>query len=394
MKRPGWQAALSAQAALTQACWVGIRLMTGYRAIDRGADAFALGVIAASFAAPALIMSMPLGRVADRWGGARLSFVGIGVAFAGALGVLLMPGLWWLIASSALVGLGHVGIMIGQQTLVAATSRDGSTDAAFGNLTAAASVGQLIGPPVVTAAAAWGLFTATGSTTDTTSGIIASSVFLLLALPMFVVLHRVVVHRAPPVDPTVPRPRLMRTPGLWRSLVVSGAVLVTVDLLYAFIPAWAVDRGISVTTVGLLLAVRAIVSVVTRIGLSRLVSTFGRKDPDHRLRARCSGRVVCAAVRRPGRGVRRHDRSRPRPRHPPAADHVLGRPPHRPGQHGAVLGLRMSSNRLAQITLPIAVGAVAAPFGASGVFIANAALLVAALFSLPRTGLDDPPEPT
>ena len=60
-----------------------------------------------------------------------------------------------------------------------------------------------------------------------------------------------------------------------------------------------------------------------------------------------------------------------------------------PAQHGAVLGLRMSSNRLAQITLPVAVGAVAAPFGASGVFIANAALLVMALFSLPKTGLDD-----
>jgi MFS family permease len=392
VKRPGWQAALSAQAALTQACWVGIRLMTGYRALERGADSFALGVIAASFALPALVTSMPLGRVADRWGGARLSFVGIGVAFGGAMGVLLMPGLWWLTASSALVGLGHIGIMIGQQTLVAAKSRDGSADAAFGNLTAAASVGQLIGPPVVTTAAAWGLWSTTSPSPDTTAGIIASSAFLILALPMFILLHRLVVHRAPP-SPSAERPRLMRTPGLWRSLVVSGAVLVTVDLLYAFIPAWAVDQGISVRTVGMLLAVRATVSVVTRIGLSRLVSTFGRRTLITVSVLAAAAALVAlpfvgtygALVAMIGLGL---GLGIPQPLTMSWVVRITD-----PAQHGAVLGLRMSSNRLAQITLPVAVGAVAAPFGASGVFIANAALLVVALFSLPKTGLDDPVDP-
>ncbi|MEO6411985.1 MAG: MFS transporter [Pedococcus sp.] len=56
-----------------------------------------------------------------------------------------------------------------------------------------------------------------------------------------------------------------------------------------------------------------------------------------------------------------------------------------PSRHGAVLGLRMSVNRLAQITLPLAIGAVAAPLGASAVFVANAALLAGALLALPRS---------
>jgi hypothetical protein len=47
--------------------------------------------------------------------------------------------------------------------------------------------------------------------------------------------------------------------------------------------------------------------------------------------------------------------------------------------HGAALGLRLTANRLAQITLPIAVSSFAAPLGVLGIFYANAALLAGAL---------------
>lgn len=49
-----------------------------------------------------------------------------------------------------------------------------------------------------------------------------------------------------------------------------------------------------------------------------------------------------------------------------------------PQSHGASLGMRLTSNRLAQIVVPVAVGALAAPFGVLGIFWANAALLVGA----------------
>ncbi|MGC0239605.1 MFS transporter [Arthrobacter sp. SD76] len=65
--------------------------------------------------------------------------------------------------------------------------------------------------------------------------------------------------------------------GLWRSLVVSGAVMVTVDLMYAFVPVWGTEQGIGAAVVGLLLALRAAVSVVSRLGLTRLIRRFGRK---------------------------------------------------------------------------------------------------------------------
>ena len=85
---PRWQVAVGAQAALAQVSWVGMRLMTSYRAIELGADTLLLGVVAAAFALPALLGAMPLGRLADRHGGARLSFAGMLTAAAG--GVLVI----------------------------------------------------------------------------------------------------------------------------------------------------------------------------------------------------------------------------------------------------------------------------------------------------------------
>jgi hypothetical protein len=51
----------------------------------------------------------------------------------------------------------------------------------------------------------------------------------------------------------------------------------------------------------------------------------------------------------------------------------------KPSLHGAALGLRMTVNQLAQIGLPLGVGAVAAPLGVVGIFWANAAILAGAI---------------
>ena len=48
--------------------------------------------------------------------------------------------------------------------------------------------------------------------------------------------------------------------------------------MYAFVPVWATEQNISATAVGLLLALRAAVSVLRRLGLMRLIARFGRKE--------------------------------------------------------------------------------------------------------------------
>lgn len=381
MSHPGWRPALSSQAVLAQASWVGIRVIIGYRALAQGADPVFLGVLAASFALPALFAALPAGRLADRLGGTAMAFAGLLTAAAGTLIMLNIPGLPVLLVASAVIGLGHLMVMVGQQAFVAHVSSNGSRDSAFGTLTAAASIGQLIGPPAVTLAAS--MTAPAGAAPDTTTGLLVCLGFSALATPAFFFLRRTDAglrrNRRGKSAPPARVADVLRAPGLWRSLVVSGAVLVTVDLMYAFVPVWATEQGISAAAVGLLLALRAAVSVLSRLGLTRLIRRFGRKA----MLIMSIAAAVLSLAALPlvgtygaiavmvglglGLGI-------PQPLTMAWVVSLSAA-----SSHGAVLGLRMTVNRLAQITLPIAVGSFAAPLGVLGIFWANAALLAGAI---------------
>lgn len=381
-----WRPALALQAIAGQASWVGVRLMVGYRALELGADASVLGLLAAAFSLPALLAAVLVGRVTDRLGGSGTAITGLVTAGTGTAAALLLPGTAALLTGALVIGLGHLMVMVGQQTFVANVSVGRSSDAAFGTLTAAASVGQLIGPPAVTVAAS--LAAADGGPPDTTVGLLVCLGFVVLALPAYGFLRpidRGLRTARPAAGPAPARARdLLRTPGLWRSLAVSGAVLVTVDLMYAFVPVWATEQGVGVTTVGALLALRAAVSVVSRVGLARLVDRFGR-------RALIIVSVLAAAlalaalpfVGAPGAvlvmialglGL-----GLPQPL---TMAWVTSLTP--PRSHGTALGLRLTSNRLAQFTLPLAVGTFLGPMGVVGIFWANAVLLLGAVAVMVR----------
>ncbi|MDF2583810.1 MAG: hypothetical protein K0R33_2453 [Mycobacterium sp.] len=377
-----WRLALSTQACFVQAAWTGVRLMIGYQALAVGADAFFLGLLASAYALPALVTALAAGRLTDRVGGSVVALAGMFVAALGISGAIVVPGRWPLLAAAVCVGLGVILIMVGQQTFVANVSAGGGADSAFGTLSAAASIGQLIGPPTVTTVASLTYFDGQADP-NTTVGLIVCAVFVLAAMPCYLVIRRTdrTLKRARLGDDETPARvgNLLRTPGMWRALVVSGAVLVTVDLMYVFVPVWATEEGVSATTVGFLLALRAAVSVISRFGLGRLVTRFGRKTL-------IIGSVVAAMaglIALPFAGVWGAvavmiglglGLGIPQPL---TMAWVTSLTP--AASHGATLGMRLTSNRLAQISLPLAVGALAGPTGVLGIFWANAAVLLAAV---------------
>lgn len=383
MTQGNWGRALSFQALLAQAAWVGIRLMIGYRALAEGADPLFLGVVASAFALPALIAGLPAGRIADQFGGARMATTGLIFSSAGIMLMVAIPGLPFLLVASLIIGMGNLLIIVGQQTFTAHASVNGSKDNAFGNLTAATSIGQLIGPPAVTLVASIGGGIG-GEPPNTDLSLLVCLGFNLLALPGIFLLRRTDLElrqKRRLVSNLKPRGgRLYRTPGLGRSLMVSGAVLVSVDLMYAFLPVWATEKNISVVVVGALLSLRAIVAVVSRIGLKQLVSKFGRKTL---LITAVLVAVVSFAVLplvgfvgaifvMIGLGI---GLGIPQPL---TMAWVVSLTP--VNQHGAALGMRLVANRLAQVSLPTAVGIFAAPLGILGIFWANAALLSISAF--------------
>lgn len=373
-----------------QAVWFGVRLMISYRAIASGADTAFIALLAAALAAPALVAALPVGRISDRFGGAVLTSIGTVVMIASTAVLVWVPGLPILLAASALLGLGNLAVVVGQQTFVAHRTRGSASDSAFGTLTAAASLGQLIGPPLVTITATAALFGAVPTGLNTAAGLVVAIMCGVLSLPFCIQLHRADRDDSATADrsekPTSPT-ALLTVPGLWRSLVVSSLILVTMDLVYAFVPVWATENDVDAVVVGWLLALRALVSVMSRFGLARLVRAFGRKP----LLVGAMGVGLISLVALPfanewaaigvmiGLGI------------------CLGLPQpltmawvvnltHR-RDHGAVLGLRMTGNRLAQVSVPILVGTLAAPLGVAGIFWANAALL---LFSSVLVVYSDP----
>jgi MFS family permease len=374
--------ALNTQIMLTQASSVGVRLMVSYRALDEGTDPLFLGMLAASFAVPALCTALPAGRLADRVGGSAVTLAGLLIAALGIAAMLLLPGKGPLLACSAAVGLGHLLAMVGQQASVAHATATTGSDNAFGALAAAASLGQLVGPLAATWVASL-TQAGRGPNPDTSAGLVLCLALSVLAMPGYLWMHRsdrtLARNRLPNGHVSADMRVLVSSRGLWRLLAVSGAVLVTVDLMYAFVPMWAVEQNISAAAVGALLALRAAVSVVSRVGLGRLTRRFGRKPllivsiaaAATSLLALPMVGIFGAAVAMIGLGL---GLGIPQPL---TMSWVVSLT--KPSLHGAALGLRMTVNQLAQISLPLGVGAIAAPLGVVGIFWANAALLAGAI---------------
>jgi len=372
-----WQLVLGVQAAAGQAGWQGIRLMLAYQALAETGSPVFVGVVAAVIALAGLVVSVPSGHLIDRFGGAKVTLGGNLISLLNIVVVLVFHDVVGLTIAAVLVGMGYLHVIVAQQGIVAHLSTGSSPDVAFGTLTAAASIGQLIGPPLVTMAAmAWSADTAHP---NTWVGSAACGFLFLVSLPSYVSL-RLAERRVPKALPAPDAPpaslrRVLRMPGIMRALLVGAAMIVTVDLLASFIPVWAVAKDIPADVVGWLLALRALCATSSRFGIARLVARFGRKS----LLVVTLSLTVVALIALPfvdvwgaipvmvligvGLGL-------PQPLTLAWMSSLA--PPH---AKGAVFGARMTVNRFAQVTLPLVVAAFAGPAGVIAVFWVTAAIL-------------------
>ncbi|SCZ56644.1 Predicted arabinose efflux permease, MFS family [Arthrobacter sp. UNCCL28] len=367
------------QTALTQAAWQGVRVIMSYQALAVTGSAVFVGLQSGAFALAGLLIALPTGRLADRFGCAIVCSLGLLIATTGTVAALFFPVSIGLLIAALLLGAGHVGLVVGQQSFAAKLATGGNTDTAFGTLTAAASIGQLIGPPVVATVAA--MATADIANPNTALGLMICLGFLILAMPSTIRLSgqerllQSTRKQATRGNPPIPLQSVLRVPGMWQSLVVSGIVFVSVDLLSSFLPVWAQERGVPATIVGLLLATRAVVTISSRIGMPWLLDRLKRKF----ILIAAIGLAVFALSALPlvnqwwafplmcligiGLGLPQ----------PLTMTWVVSLAPR--SSRGAALGLRMTCNRLVQVSLPLAVSTIAVPIGIGAVFWSAAACL-------------------
>ncbi|MFE7133015.1 MFS transporter [Streptomyces sp. NPDC057638] len=267
-------AALLCHAFLLQLAAYVVRPTSAYRAIELGVDPRMVGLIAASFALLPLVVALSIGRWNDRGNVTRSLVIG-GVLMTGAgLGVHLWSrSLTSLLVWNAVIGLGHLLAIVGQQTLVARLGRE-RLDSAFGTYTFVGSLGQAAAPLVLAVVGGSAVLPDTGLLfaiyTTTCAGLLA--VTFLLPSPGN--------PDPPPAQGDSLRSALRVPPATRRTmtgaLLLSMLVLAAVDLIQVYLPALGVEREISSATVGVLLSVRAAATMASRLGLARLTTRLGR----------------------------------------------------------------------------------------------------------------------
>jgi MFS family permease len=375
---------LLVHSALTQVITFVVRPTSAYRALELDVPAAWLGVLGASFAVVPLLLAVPSGQATDRFGERRVMLVGsVLVALASAVFLVESAGAVGLVVGSVVLGTGHLFSVVGQQAAVANTAGPGRFDTAFGYYTFAASLGQAIGPALITVIGGSGAIPSTAPiflAATVLSGVLVGCT-LLLRIP-----ER---DRATGAAATGGMRSLLRLPGLVRALVISCVVLAAVDITLVYLPALGADRGLAAGFVGLLLTLRAAASMTSRFFLGHLVRRIGRRRLMIASVALSAVSMAVVAVPLPtvalavvvvllglGLGVGQ----------PLTMSWLAEVAP--AGLRGRAMSLRLTGNRLGQVLIPSAVGLVAVGVGAAGVLAATAAALAAVGFAARRLAVD------
>ena len=323
MSRPfgrGSVTALLAHSALIQTIVFLVRPSITYQAIALDVPIFALGALAATFALVPLALAVPAGGWVDRFGERLLMLVGSATVILATV-VLLLAGttLAGLIAGTALLGAGHLGCIVGQQTVVANTSHGSRLDTMFGYYTFSASLGQAIGPLLIPLAG--GAVVNPNTTILFAVGAALSLVLLITTFGIARVPRQPAPASAAPKDSAL---AILKVPGVARAITTSAVIVAAVDLTLVYIPALGAERGLTAATVGIVLAIRAVFSMISRLFLGRVSARIGRGrliTAEHRALRDHSGRTRNPA---PAVGtLHRRGAARSRSRRRPATDHVV-----------------------------------------------------------------------
>lgn len=381
-----------------------IRPMVTYRALGLGAGAFEVGLVAAVFSIAPAILAVAVGRSIDRVGEAWFIRCALVAMTIGAILAAIVDSLWLLALSQSVTGLGHVTNLIAGQALVANRGDRSRRDHRYGYYSMMGSLGHLAGPLI-------GTSLVTTFSLDVGPPPIAAAnpqapAFLAAALLTALAfgLAWLLPWRRPGLSPRGAAredERLLRAartvmgqPGMPFAMLVSMIVVSSVDVLVAYMPVYGEVRGLTVSTVGVMLAVRAGASMVSRLFMGYLISRLGRS----RLLALSMGAATVGLVILPlaesplllaalmvliglGLGIGQ----------PMTMAWVANRSPR--AQRGIALGVRLTGNRAALVVVPIVVGAVAGAAGVSLIFWLIAALLGVGAVVGYRVTLDAEPPP-
>lgn len=353
-----------------------IRPASTYRALELGAGVREVALIVASFSAVAVVFAIPVGRRVDRTGSRQGIVVGSLLLTVSGLGSAFGTNLAMLAGTMAIGGVANVYVMLSAQAFAASGETTTEQQQQFARNSVSNSLGQIVGPLIL----GWTISASHGTSLPSTVEVafLVTAGIGMLAAVLGGILGRI---GAPPGDKQDSLSfgliaKLVGRRGMSPALAAGITIMVAQDILVAYLPLIGTRADLSPAVVGILLSLRGISSLLSRLTMMSMLRRLG-------LRVVLVATMVAPSVAMAalvwshalwqfavpvvvfgffvGIGT------------PLTASWVAQLSPD--NLRATTLGLRVSGNRLGQTFIPIGLGAVGSAAGVGAVFLAPALAL-------------------
>lgn len=373
-----WLALVLLNSLLIQAGVYVVRPIISFKALDLGADAFLVGIIGAAFALAPLVLAIRIGKLVDTGKSGLAVFTGSALLFFTAIGLLFANSIALLLVAMPILGMGHLLVMVGGQTLIANRSETAKYERNFGLLTFYASIGHAFGPLV----GGWLAESPSGTLNASAAFAFAILLFLIAVIGSLKLATKVENRRTTKKEDDQTSAReVLAIPTMKQAIFVASASTAVIDVVLIFLPVLAKEIGLSIAEVGLLLAIRSVASMAVRLVLGQLSSRLGlRRILIWGSSATLISMIALAlvdnfwiiavimAVSGFAMGIGQ-----------PATMAWVSRIS-APDSRGLAIAVRLTANRMGQVMVPAAAGVVAGA-GVGTVFYMLAALLAIAIYA-------------
>src|SRR5574341_167461 len=350
----------------------GAKVAVSLYALELGAGAAAVGVLAALFAAFPLLLAVRAGRLSDRFGVRAPIVLGSAVMALGLAVPLAAPGIASLFLCSALMGLGHIFFHVSVHNLVGSLGDDAERTRNFSTFALGSSIAAFLGPSTAGFAIEFAGF---GPAFALLAIVAATPALVVLVSPGLIpsrVAHEGEAQAKSAFD-------LLAIPALRRTLIMSGVTLTGIELFSFYLPIYGRSIGLSASVIGMVLSTYAVAGFIVRSFMHRLAqrytevgvltgSLFIAALAYLAVPGLADGFLLAGAAFALGLAL---GSAQPLTiiltyNHAPA------------GRSGEALGMRIMANKVTQIAVPLAFGGFGAALGATPVFVATGVFLFAA----------------
>jgi MFS family permease len=249
-----------------------VRPIISYKALELGADSALVGIIGATFALAPLVFAIGIGRFVDRGRAGIALASGSVILTATTFALLFIDSIPLLMLAMPSLGMGHLLVMVGGQTMIANRSSSEKYEKNFGLLTFYASLGHALGPLIG------------GWLADSGEARVNANAAFTFALVIFVLAILSVIALASKKENVASEAQsqakvkarvVMKVSSFKSAIFVASATTSVVDVVLIFLPLYGQEIGIGVAEVGVLLAIRSVASMAVRLVLGQLSGRLG-----------------------------------------------------------------------------------------------------------------------